>query len=66
MLNLRLMATESTDIAVSYTTTPSSTSWNNTLEEVVTLKGWLYNIRSSGKILFHNCEMERVWSNALL
>lgn len=46
------MATESTSLE---TTTPPHTFINQLAEHVgnqVTLKGWLYNLRSSGKILF--------------
>jgi len=32
--------------------------------EEVTIKGWLYNLRSSGKILFRNCVMEQASCNA--
>src|SRR5688572_28104386 len=46
------MATESTSLEV---TAPAHTYINQLAEHVgaeVTLKGWLYNLRSSGKLLF--------------
>ena len=46
------MATESTSLEI---TAPTHTYINQLAEHVgkeVTLKGWLYNMRSSGKILF--------------
>src|SRR4029434_10089866 len=46
------MATESQSLE---TTTPPRTSIDNLADHVgneVTVKGWLYNLRSSGKILF--------------
>src|SRR6185436_2946873 len=46
------MATESQSLE---TTTPPGTTINNLADHVgqeVTINGWLYNLRSSGKILF--------------
>ena len=58
------MATQSQSLEAS---TPLGTSINQLAEHVgheVTINGWLYNMRSSGKILFPQLRDGTAWSNA--
>jgi len=58
------MSTESQTLETASRTQTFINRLSEHIGQEVTIKGWLYNLRSSGKILFPQLPMERVWSSA--